>query len=103
MNPVAGGATQIVDASALPSYAFGHRSLMWWGVMGMIAIEGTAFALAIGTYLYLWTQSPSGWPLSAPPPELRWGTLNTLIMIASLAPNEWAKKAAERHDLRQVR
>jgi cytochrome c oxidase subunit 3 len=92
-----------LDVAGIPSYAFGPRSLMWWGTMGLIAIEGTAFALAVGAYFYLWTQSPSGWPLSVPPPDLRWGTVNTLILLASLVPNEWAKKAAERHDLVQVR
>jgi cytochrome c oxidase subunit III len=92
-----------LDVAGLPSYVFGHRSLMWWGTMGLIAIEGTVFALAVASYFYLWTQSPSGWPLSVPPPDLRWGTLNTLILLASLLPNQWAKKAAEREDLARVR
>lgn len=50
-----------LDVSALPSYAFGHRSLMWWGTFGLIAIEGTIFAIAIGAYLYLRSQADS-WP-----------------------------------------
>ena len=42
-----------IDVSALPTHAFGPRSLMWWATMCMIAIEGMAFALAISSYLYL--------------------------------------------------
>ena len=70
---------QVIDASGLPSYAFGHRSMMWWGTFGMIAIEGTVFALAIVAYFYVRTRV-SEWPPSALPPELAWGTANTLLM-----------------------
>jgi len=97
-----GDATQIVHASALPSHAFGHRSMMWWGVMGMIAIEGTVFALAIAVYLYV-RKDFTEWPPVAQPPELFWGTLNTLILIVSMVPNQWAKRAAERYDARNVK
>jgi len=91
-----------LDAAALPSFAFGHRSLMWWGTIGMIAIEGTVFAMTIAAYLYLWSQA-TVWPLGAPPPELAFGTVNVLILLVSMIPNECAKRAAERYDLRAVR
>jgi cytochrome c oxidase subunit I+III len=91
-----------LDVSGLPSYAFGHRSLMWWGTFGLIAIEGTLFALAIGSYLYLRSQSDT-WPIGAPPPQLLWGTVNTLILLASTWPNHKAKRAAEACDLVRTR
>src|SRR3954469_7043167 len=92
-----------LDVSALPPGGFGSRSLMFWGTLGIIVIEGTAFALAIGAYFFLVTRS-QGWPPGGiPPPMLRWGTINTLILLASLLPNQLAKKAAERIDLRGVR
>jgi cytochrome c oxidase subunit I+III len=90
-----------LDVGALPSYAFGQRSLLWWGTIWLIAIEGTMFALAIVTYLYLRDRSPV-WPMEAFPPALRWGTLNTIVMLLSVIPNELTKKAAERLDLRGV-
>lgn len=83
-----------LDVSGLPSYKFGHHSLMWWGIMGMIAIEGTVFALTVGTYFYLWSQAEQ-WPLSSRPPELSWGTLNVLVLLASILPNHRAKRAGE--------
>jgi heme/copper-type cytochrome/quinol oxidase subunit 3 len=92
----------VVDANALPSYGFGHRSLMWWGTLGVIAIEGTVFALAAAAYLYVWTRT-APWPPDALPPELTWGTLNLAILLASLVPNGWTKKAAERQDLAATR
>jgi cytochrome c oxidase subunit III len=91
-----------LDVSELPSYAFSHQSPMWWGTLGMIAIEGTVFALVIATYFYLRAHSDT-WPLTALPPDLLWGTLNTFIMLGSLVPNHFAKKAAEHHDLHGVR
>jgi heme/copper-type cytochrome/quinol oxidase subunit 3 len=38
-----------------------------------------------------------------PPPELGFGTLNTIILLASCIPNQLAKKAAEREDLAGAR
>jgi cytochrome c oxidase subunit III len=92
----------VLDVSQLPSFAFGHRSPMWWGTMGMIAIEGTVFVLCIMSYFYLYSHSPS-WPMTTPAPELLWGTLNTLILLGSAIPNQLTKKAAERMDLAKVR
>ena len=91
-----------LDVSTLPTYAFGHRALMWWGTFGVIAIEGTVFALAIVTYYYLWSRAEQ-WPLGVLPPDLAWGTLNTAILVASVVPNEYAKKAAKAHDLHAAR
>src|SRR4051812_47285692 len=91
-----------IDVSDLRSYAFSHSSLMWWGTLGMIAIEGTVFALVIATYFYLRSHSDV-WPMTALPPDLLWGTLNTAILVASAVPNHLAKKAAEHHQLAGVR
>jgi len=96
-------APRAIDVSSLAPSAFGSRSVMYWATLGLMAIEGTAFALAIGAYFFLATHS-DGWPPGdIPPPMLRWGTLNTLILLLSLVPNQLAKKAAERVDLRGVR
>lgn len=96
-------APRTVDVSALPPGAFGYRSLMWWGTCGMMLIEGTAFALAIGSYFFLRTRTSSWPPDSVAPPALLWGTLNTAVLLASAIPNEMAKKAGERIDLRATR
>jgi len=91
-----------LDVSRLPTYAFGHRSLMWWGTMGLMIIEGTVFALTLAAYFYLRSHS-AHWPMNAAPPELLWGTANTALLLASLLPNHLAKRAGERQDLRAVR
>jgi cytochrome c oxidase subunit III len=91
-----------LDLSDLPDYAFGHRSTLWWGTAGFIVIAATAFALALFAYFYLRSKSPE-WPPGVPPPDLLWGTVNTLILLASTLPNQWAKNAAEAERLGPVR
>jgi heme/copper-type cytochrome/quinol oxidase subunit 3 len=91
----------VINVAPLPKYAFGHRSDIWWGTLGIVAIEGTMFALVIVSYLYIKGRN-THWPPGVMPPALLWGTLNTLVLLASLVPNELAKKAAERLDLRKV-
>ena len=92
----------IIDVTHLPPFAFRHRSIVWWGTMGMIAIEGTMFAMLIAAYLYLKGRSPH-WPPGVFPPELLWGTVNTVVLLVSTVPNQLAKRAAEHLKLRQVR
>ena len=93
---------KLLDVSGLPSYRNGHHSLMWWGVMGLIAIEGTVFALAIASYFFLRSQA-NDWPMGAAPPDLLWGTLNLAILLASIWPNHWTKRAGEDGDERKIR
>jgi cytochrome c oxidase subunit I+III len=95
-------ATRTIDVSKLPTYAFSHRSVMWWGTGGMIVIEGTLFAIGIAAYFYLRGLSMH-WPPSTSPPDLLWGTVTTAILIVSGVPNHLAAKAAEQEDLRAVR
>ena len=91
----------VIDVAPLPTFGFGHRSLIWWGTLGLIAIEGTMFTLVIASYLYLKGRAPQ-WPPGVFPPALFWGTVNTLILLASAVPNQLTKNAAERFDLRKV-
>jgi cytochrome c oxidase subunit 3 len=91
-----------IDVSPLPEHAFGHRSLLWWATMGMVAIEGTVFALVIMTYLYLKGRNDHWPPGNILPPGLWWGSVNTVILLLSMIPNELAKRAAEQFQLRKV-
>lgn len=99
MNDSATG--RALDVAGLPTIVYSHRSLMWWGTLGMMVIESTVFALAVMAYFYLRSHQET-WPLTAPPPDLRWGTLNTVVLVVSFLPAHLAKRAAERMDLRGV-
>lgn len=92
-----------LDVSVMPTFAFGHRSILWWATWGLMAIEGTVFALAVMAYFYLRSHA-SHWPMAGDvPPALKWGTLNTAILLVSLLPNQWTKRAAEKLDRKRVR
>lgn len=91
-----------IDVSHLPRVAFGHKNLIWWGTMGLIAIEGTMFVLLLVSYVYL-RGRVTDWPPGLLPPDLLWGTINTVLFVSSALPNELTKKAAEHFDLRKVR
>lgn len=91
------------DLAELPTHAFGHRSLTWWGVSAFFLIEGTAFALAIGAYFFLQGLEENWPPDPWLPPGLIWGTLFTILILASEIPNTIVKRAAEKHDVATVR
>lgn len=90
------------DLADLPTEAYGHRSLTWWGVVAFFLIEGSAFALAIATYFYLMGGEESWAPKPYRPPDLLAGTLFTLVLLASEIPNTMLKRAAERKALRKL-
>jgi heme/copper-type cytochrome/quinol oxidase subunit 3 len=91
----------VLDVSSLPSFGYGHRSLMWWSTMGLMLIEGSVFAIGVMMYFYLRSLALV-WPLNAPPPALLWGSANTLVLLASIVPNQLAKRAADREDRRRA-
>ena len=70
----------VLDVSSLPSFGFGHRSIMWWATLGLVAIESTVFALTVVAYFYLRSQGDR-WPPLEQPPALLWGSLNTLVSL----------------------
>ena len=45
----------------LPTTTFGHRSLVWWGTLSFIVIEGSTLFVCLVSYLYV-RQNFSTWP-----------------------------------------
>jgi heme/copper-type cytochrome/quinol oxidase subunit 3 len=90
------------DLAGLPTHAYGHRSLTWWGVIAFFMIEGSAFALAFASYFFLMGGEQSWPPEPWQPPDLLAGTLFTLLMLLSEIPNTIVKKAAEKKELRTM-
>jgi heme/copper-type cytochrome/quinol oxidase subunit 3 len=93
---------RILDVSGLPNVTFAARSITWWGTLGMMAIEGSVFALAIAAYFYLHSRSDT-WPPGVLPPNLLWGTLNTVILVLSIIPTEWYRRRAHLGDTKAIR
>jgi len=91
------------DLSQLPTSADGARSVLWWSNLGFMLIEGTAFALAAGAYLYLQSQSRHWPPRDDAPPDLFWGVIFTIGLVMSAIPNAWVSSAAKKNRTRAVR
>jgi heme/copper-type cytochrome/quinol oxidase subunit 3 len=82
-----------LDVSQLPSVAFGPRATIWWGVIGLLTIEGTMFALLAASYFYLQRNYAAWPPLGTPPPDLAAGTANMALLLASLWPMRLAHRS----------
>jgi cytochrome c oxidase subunit 3 len=85
-----------LDVSALPTIAFGPRAPIWWGVTGLVAIEGAALGLAAASYLYL-RQNFAEWPPAGTPlPALGAATAEVVVLLVSLLPMILVDRAARR-------
>lgn len=91
-----------LDVSMLPTVTFGHRSLMWWGTILFMTIEGWTLLLTAMSYLYL-RQNFESWP---PPrvanPDLLIPVINIVVMLVSLIFAWRARAFARRLDHRGV-
>jgi cytochrome c oxidase subunit 3 len=93
----------VADVSALPRTVFGHRSLMWWGTLGFIVIEGTTLFISAVSYFYL-RRNYSTWPPEHIfRPALLIPTIQVTLMLASNVPMWLADRASRRMDLATVR
>jgi cytochrome c oxidase subunit III len=90
-----------MDVAHLPTYRFGSRSPLWWGMLSFVVIEGLGFVFAIAIYLYLQSQHRD-WPFNRPP-DLLWGSALTALLLLSEIPNTWTKRMAVSQDLARVR
>ncbi len=94
---------RVLDVSALEEGTADSRSLLWWGNLGMMAIEGSMFAMALATYLYLRTVNLDWPPSTVPRPDLLWPTVNLVMLVLSVIPAIVIDRASLRDDLTPVR
>jgi cytochrome c oxidase subunit III len=87
----------VADLSHLEETGFDSRVVTWWGTLGYMALEGMAFVLCYGIFLYVAWLSPE-WPLGFPPQPLFWTTVFTVVMIVSLVPNFIIMRYTHRKD-----
>ncbi|WP_340315456.1 cytochrome c oxidase subunit 3 [Rhizorhabdus argentea] len=91
------------DLAELPTHAYGHRSLTWWGIVAFMVIEGAGFAMAFAAYFFLMAHQQSWPPEPAVPPTPWVGTAFTVLLLLSELPNTMLKRTAEHEDIAGVR
>jgi cytochrome c oxidase subunit III len=92
-----------LDVSHLPTVVFGARAPLWWGVVGMMAIEGTMFAILAASYFYLRGGARTWPPSGVFHPGLGITTLALAVLLASAVPVRLAVRATAREDVRGLR
>jgi cytochrome c oxidase subunit 3 len=103
MRQEAAAGHRALDVRDLPDQgAFGPDGLIWWGTVGFMVIEGSMFVMILITYFYLRLRVDE-WPPSLPDPDVFWGTVNLVVLLASAVPNHLTKVAAEACDDARVR
>lgn len=91
-----------VTVRELPSYAFGPRDPMWWGVMLLIAMEGTTLALSLLTYFYT-RQRVDVWPTTVPGSSaVRAAIAEVAVLALSVPPNYLLTRATRTGDLEKL-
>jgi heme/copper-type cytochrome/quinol oxidase subunit 3 len=75
---------------------------VWLGIVLFMLIEGTAIAMLYASYFYYRTRT-TDWPPGVMPPYLKWGILNAIVFVVSLAPAWWIRKRARAADLNGCR
>jgi cytochrome c oxidase subunit III len=80
----------------LPLYVLGPKSVIWWGMIGLLAIEIVVFGGLIAMYFWLKLANPSWPPEGIGVKPLLIPTINTMILIASGVAMIVAKRAIVR-------
>jgi cytochrome c oxidase subunit III len=93
----------VADVSGLPRTVFGHRSLMWWGTLGFVIIEGTTLFICAVTYFYLRRNFATWPPEHIDRPALLIPTIQAALMLLSNIPMRWVDRASSRMDIAGVR
>src|SRR3954470_4636350 len=93
----------VADVRALPRTVFGHRSLMWWGTLGFIMIEGSTLFICVVSYFYLRRNFATWPPEHIYRPALLIPTIQAALMLLSMIPMRWVDRASTRMDMPAVR
>jgi cytochrome c oxidase subunit III len=96
--PLPGRQQSLGNVRDLPTVTFGHRSLMWWGTLGFMVIEGWTLALIAAMYFYVRQNFLTWPPMRTPLPSLLIPTIGLVVMLGSLVPTYLCDRAARRLD-----
>ena len=87
---------RVLDVGQLPRGTTDSRALLWWGNLGMMAIEGTMFAMLLATFLYFRMRNLDWPPALVPKPNLQLPVLNLILLLLAFVPAIVIDRAALR-------
>jgi cytochrome c oxidase subunit I+III len=68
----------------LPTYVTGPSGHGWWAMMVLLAVAGMIFAMALFSYIFLWSSAGELW-IAPPPTSWLFGILGALLAALLLA------------------
>ena len=97
LAPMPGAISERIDTifGALPVDGQGRHAAAWWGMVCVIATEGSFFAYLLASYFYLASMSSNAWPTGGLP-ALKLGIINTAILLFSSLVLETGRRKGER-------
>lgn len=86
-------AAELSEATGLPTQTHGRHSVVWWGVIGLLAILFTALGALVFSYFYIRLYSPQ-WPQAgAALPSLTWHGAAAVCLAVSGLAQIWVSRA----------
>lgn len=78
------------DLAQMPRFNPDRRAPLWWGILGLIAIELTVVGSFIVSYLYLMLHADAWPPTGLEVPPLLWPSVNVALLLLSSLTMYWA-------------
>lgn len=89
-----------IDVSGFPRVNPNRKDPLWWGILGLIAIELTVVMTFVVSYFYLRMGAPEWPPAGVAPPPMFWETINLGCLLASAGAMWWAGDRINKGDTR---
>lgn len=94
---------RVLDVSRLPKVAFGHRDPLWWGMIMLVAIEGTMLVLLAVSYLYVSDRTHPFPPTHFTTWPAWIATLDMALWIVAAIPQHYSSKASVKAEVSGMR
>jgi cytochrome c oxidase subunit 3 len=88
------------EQTVLPVGALGRNSVGWWGMLCLIATEGSLFAYLLFSYYYMAVQRGADW-LPERHPSITLAGPNTVVLVSSSVALWWGEEGIKRARLGQ--
>lgn len=82
-----------VEVGHLSPYSVSSQAPLFWGMIGVITIEGMILSCLVATYFFMRMGQPEWPPDGIKEPDLLLPTIGTVILLASSIPVHWGDKA----------
>lgn len=84
-----------VSGTTLPVGSKGHHASGWWGMLTVIATEGSLFAYLLFSYFYTASHAVGAWPPNGMP-KLTLAIPGTIVLVAGSVTMWWGERGIDR-------